>query len=258
MLQNGALTGYIDVAQVTLYAFWVFFAGLVFYLRREDKREGYPLISDRNTDRVTVQGWPPIPTPKTFHLTHGGTYQAPPGNPDDREIKAVPVAPWPGAPLHPTGNPMADGVGPASYALRDDVPDLTFEGELRVVPLRVSKEYKVPHQDSDPRGMEVVGADRKGAGIVRDLWIDQSEPHIRYLEVELHGGGKSVLVPFTLTRVDAWRRQVKVQSIMSHQFAGIPGHKDPDSVTRLEEDKILGYVAGGKLYAEPSRLFPAL
>jgi photosynthetic reaction center H subunit len=153
---------------------------------------------------------------------------------------------------------MVDGVGPASYAMRDDEPDRTFEGELRVIPLRVSKEYKVPEQDSDPRGMEVVGADRKGAGIVRDLWVDRSEPHIRYLETELHDGGGTVLVPFVLTRIDAWRRQVKVQSIMSHQFAAIPRPKDPHSVTRLEEDKILGYVAGGKLYAEPSRLFPAL
>ena len=43
---RGAVTGYIDVAQLVLYAFWIFFVGLIFYLRREDKREGYPLESD--------------------------------------------------------------------------------------------------------------------------------------------------------------------------------------------------------------------
>ncbi len=43
----GAITGYIDVAQMALYAFWLFFAGLIYYLHREDKREGYPLVSDR-------------------------------------------------------------------------------------------------------------------------------------------------------------------------------------------------------------------
>jgi len=42
-MPTGALTGYVDVAQVVLYAFFLFFAGLVFYLRREDRREGYPL-----------------------------------------------------------------------------------------------------------------------------------------------------------------------------------------------------------------------
>ena len=47
-MPTGAITQYIDVAQVTLYAFWIFFALLIFYLRREDKREGYPLESDRS------------------------------------------------------------------------------------------------------------------------------------------------------------------------------------------------------------------
>ena len=64
-MQTGAITGYIDVAQVVLYAFWVFFAGLIFYLRREDKREGYPLESDR-PGRLAVEGFPAMPSPKTF------------------------------------------------------------------------------------------------------------------------------------------------------------------------------------------------
>ena len=47
-MPTGAITQYIDVAQLTLYAFWIFFALLIVYLRREDKREGYPLESDRS------------------------------------------------------------------------------------------------------------------------------------------------------------------------------------------------------------------
>src|SRR6516165_1964696 len=125
-MQVGEITGYIDVAQVTLYAFWVFFVGLIIYLRTEDKREGYPLESDRS-GRVTVEGFPPVPGPKTFHLSHGGSVTVP-GARDTREIRAVPVAAWPGAPLDPTGNPMLDGVGPASYAMRADVPELTVHG----------------------------------------------------------------------------------------------------------------------------------
>lgn len=39
----GAFTRYIDIPQVVLYVFWIFFAGLIWYLRGEDKREGYPL-----------------------------------------------------------------------------------------------------------------------------------------------------------------------------------------------------------------------
>ena len=69
-MATGAITGYIDVAQLVLYAFWIFFAGLILYLRREDKREGYPLESERSA-HITVQGFPAIPSPKTFKLAGG-------------------------------------------------------------------------------------------------------------------------------------------------------------------------------------------
>ena len=42
------------------------------------------------------------------------------------------------------------------------------------------------------------------------------------------------------------------------QFADVPAIKNPDQVTRLEEDKITGYFAGGLLYATPARLEPVL
>jgi photosynthetic reaction center H subunit len=59
---------YIDGTQIVLYAFWVFFAGLVIYLRREDKREGYPLESPQGPR----EGWPPVPEKKTYlHASHG-------------------------------------------------------------------------------------------------------------------------------------------------------------------------------------------
>lgn len=59
---------YIDTPTVLIYLFWFFFFGLIVYLRREDKREGYPLESDRQN--VTVQGWPSMPTPKTPRAKH--------------------------------------------------------------------------------------------------------------------------------------------------------------------------------------------
>ncbi len=68
-MQTGALTSYIDVAQLTLYAFWLFFAGLVYYLLRENKREGYPMIGDR--PGTHPEGWPGVPPPKTFLLADG-------------------------------------------------------------------------------------------------------------------------------------------------------------------------------------------
>jgi photosynthetic reaction center H subunit len=59
-MDKGSIVGSIDTAQVVLYVFWVFFAGLIFYLRREDKREGYPLVSDR-AGGVSVVGFPVPP-----------------------------------------------------------------------------------------------------------------------------------------------------------------------------------------------------
>ena len=258
----GAITGYIDVAQVTLYAFWIFFAGLVFYLQRESKREGYPLVSDRSdrASRVTVQGFPAVPPPKTFHLPHGGTYVTP-GIPErEGELRASPVEGWPGAPLHPTGNPMLDGVGPASYAARRDEPEMAWDNKPNIIPLRLAHDFSIDPGDTELRGMEVAGADKVVAGTVTELWVDRSEPKIYYLEVDvtLAEGGRKVLLPMTLARIDRWHHKIMVQAILGRQFADVPGLKNPDQVTKLEEDKITGYYAGGKLYAEPSRLWPVL
>jgi len=252
-MNTGAITEYIDVAQLVLYAFWIFFTGLILYLRREDKREGYPLESDRS-ERIRVEGYPKIPDPKTYALTHGGTYEAPNEKADDRPVNATPTAPWPGAPLQPTGDPMLAGVGPGAHADREDEPDRTLEGSPRIVPMRVAREFSVESRDPDPRGMEVVGADGETAGVVRDLWVDRSEPQLRYLEVEVGGGeGRRVLLPIGFAVIDGRSRRVRVASILAEQFARVPTIANADRVTRLEEDRICAYYGGGHLYAIPSR-----
>jgi photosynthetic reaction center H subunit len=261
-MQTGAITGYIDVAQLVLYGFWIFFVALIIYLRKEDKREGYPLESDRSerADRVRIQGFPAMPAPKTFLLAHGGTSTVPDPRKDARPIHATPVAPWPGAPLEPTGDPLADGVGPAAYAERSDSPDLTFEGLPMIVPMRVASDFSVVERDPDPRGMDVLGADGNVAGVVKDLWVDRTEPQIRYLEVAVDAGATSrvALLPIQLARIDGYRRQVRVKSILAAQFAGVPALQQPDQVTLREEDRICAYYAGGNLYAEASRLEPLI
>jgi photosynthetic reaction center H subunit len=258
-MQTGAITNYIDVAQLMLYAFWIFFAGLVIYLRREDKREGYPLESDRS-GRIRVQGFPSIPRPKHFMLAHGGTASAPNGKRDTRAIAAKPVGAWLGAPLMPTGNPMLDGVGPASYAERADTPDLTVDGQTKIVPLRAAPGFHLEARDPDPRGMTVIGGDGAVGGTIADVWVDRSETLLRYFEVEVTtaNGPRRVLVPTTFTKVNRGRRQVKVRSILGKHFAQVPGLRNAEQVTLLEEDRIAAFYAGGTLYAEPRRLGPKL
>jgi photosynthetic reaction center H subunit len=261
---TGAFTSTFDVAELALYAFFLFFLGLVFYLRREDKREGYPLESDRSdrTSRVQVQGFPFPPGPKKLHLFH---------EPDElldrreRDLTGIlaPAERWPGAPFVPLGDPMQDGVGSASYAQRSDVPDLTFDEQLpKIVPLRVATSYYLAPEDPDPRGMEVVGADGIVAGTVSDVWIDRSETFIRLLEVDvapfLGVPQRHVLVPTQLVRIDVRRRRVTVKSTLARQIAAAPTVKNPDQITLLEEDRIAGYFAGGHLYATPKRLGPVL
>jgi photosynthetic reaction center H subunit len=258
---TGAITSYIDVAQIALYAFWIFFAGLIYYLHREDKREGYPLESDRSDrsgGRVKVQGWPSVPKPKSFHLRDGRVVMAPNFRGSNQPLGGTPSAGHLGAPLEPNGDPMLAAIGPGSYSDRADIADTTYEGDLRIVPLRAAPSFEVAHRDPDPRGLPVIGADGAVAGTVRELWVDRAEVIFRYLEVEvpMQGGSRRVLLPINFSRIGD--RSVKVRSILARQFAQVPGTRNPDAVTLLEEDKIMGYYGGGTLYATPDRQEPLL
>jgi photosynthetic reaction center H subunit len=181
----GTITQGIDWALVVLYAFWLFFAGLIFYLRREDRREGYPLVDD-----VTGRQERPspiwLPDPKKFVTGSGDVYYAPrQGQVEPEVTNAVPANPFPGAPLVPVGDKLSSGVGPAAYAMRKDHPDVTSENEIKLVPMRRLPTHTIAEDDADPRGMEVVGADGQPAGVVEDLWVDRSEMLVRYIEVRL-------------------------------------------------------------------------
>lgn len=258
----GHTTGYFDTAQITLYAFWIFFAGVVFYIRHEDKREGYPLESDRtnNTDRVEVQGYPPVPGPKVFHKYDGSVTEAPNTEPPDVPHRAVPAVDFPGAPLQPLGDPMLDAVGPGSFVHRLDEPAETYHHTPKIVPMRTLTGYTLVPQRADPRGMEVVGVDGLTAGFVNDVWIDVSEHRIRYLEVEtmVTPDRRRVLLPETFVRYNVARRQVKTRAILAAQFADVPALSHPERITFREEDQLVGYYGGGYLYATPQRMGPVL
>jgi photosynthetic reaction center H subunit len=257
---TGAITSYIDVAQIALYAFWIFFAGLIYYLHREDKREGYPLESDRSdrSGRVKVQGWPRVPKPKAYKLRDGRVVMSPSFRGSNQVLGGTPTVGHLGAPLEPNGDPMLAAVGPGSYSDRADVADTTVDNEPRLVPLRSARSFEVSGHDPDPRGWPVVGADGKVAGTVRDLWVDRAEVLFRYLEVDVTvaGGSRRVLLPMNFSRIAD--RKVTVRSILAAQFAQVPTTRHPDSVTLLEEDKIMGYYGGGTLYATPARQEPLL
>lgn len=254
---TGAITGYIDVAQLVLYVFWIFFFGLVYYLQKESKREGFPLETVYPSGEMRqTPGFVGMPTPKTFLLPHGEPVTVPNDKVSPQTLAAEQLHRMIGAPLVPTGNPMLDGVGPGSYADRADVPDMMWEGEAKIVPLRLAAAYGVASNDADPRGLEVVGADGEVGGTVHDLWIDKAEMVFRYIEVTVSAGGatRHVLLPMNFARIKS--DHVKVASILSHQFAQVPGTKSAEQITLLEEEKIMAYYGGGTLYATPDRQEP--
>lgn len=199
---------------------------------------------------------------------------------DRDRLYAVPANPYNGAPLVPTGDAMRDGIGPAAWADRLDVPDRTIEGIVKIVPMRTDLTFSIAKGDPDPRGLPVEAADRRIAGTVVDVWVDRGEPQVRYYEVELAagaaametsggmstGGGMrtatTVLLPagyvqfpnFGWWGVD----RLLVKSITAAQFAGVPQTRLPDVITFLEEDKIMAYFAGGHLYANAARSEPII
>ncbi len=250
--------GEVDLASVSLWLFWIFFAGLIFYIQRENMREGYPLEDD-DGNAAPNQGLFPVPEDKTFVLPHGRGEVTVPSrqNPDRTDIALARTSKSNGFPLVPTGDPLADGVGPASWAPRRDAPELDGHGHPKIVPMARTESFHVA-AGRDPRGLPVMAGDGEVVGKIVDMWVDEPEQLVRYLEIELdadHGGGTR-LVPMTLARIKSNR--VAIHSIYGKHFAGVPKHASPAQVTLLEEDKISAYYAGGKLYADQDRLEPQL
>ena len=162
---------------------------------------------------------------------------------------------------------MRDGVGPASYPNRDDVPDLAISGRPKIVPMRITDDFIVEPNDPDPRGMKVIAADGKVAGTVKDVWVDRSEPRVLFFEVALDNTGAPAgdagpvpnpLLPYGFARVNFGRGEINVCSIMSDQFLHVPRTASAEQITRLEEDRITAYFAGGLLYAHPTRQDPLI
>jgi len=282
------LTDHIDGALVALYLFWAFFFWLVLYLQQEGRREGFPLVSDPDGKPLNQDLW--MPTPKQFTTADGRTKLAPDDSmADTRPVSAEFALGGPGSPLVPTGDPLRDSIGPGSFTARPDVPDVTFEGHPRIVPMRVATDFSIAEQDIDPRGAPVHGADGHKAGTVQDVWVDRSDFVIRYLEVELDGvmpssavsedgtapvpAKRRVLVPWNMVDMKTdrdwlmefaamkWRKpkaELHVHALLAEQFSDVPQLANDDRITYLEEENVMAFFGAGYLYATADRGEPLL
>ena len=208
-----------DLAQLSLYLFWLFFAGLIIYLQRENMREGYPLETEAGGESAN-QGPYPVPEgQKTFRLSNGrGEVHVPDHSRDKRDLALEITNVAAGSPLVPTGDPMIDGVGAAAWAERRDVPELDGHGNPKLRPMRTVEGYNVSG-GRDPRGLNVVSADKKVVGTVADLWVDVPEQLVRYLEVTLKDKS-TCLVPLPLAKIS--QNSVDVHSLYGKHFPKIP------------------------------------
>lgn len=244
--------GNFDLALVSLYLFWLFFAGLIYYIQRENMREGYPLEND---DGTPVQSFFSLPEPKTFNLPHGrDNYSVPDYKREPRgDLPMSPTGGSGGFPFAPTGDALKDGVGAASWAGRRDEPELDGHAHPKIQPMSKAEGFIVS-AGRDPRGLPVKCFDLKSPGKVSDLWVDVPEQLVRYVEVELNDGGKR-LVPMTLMKIKS--DHVVVKALDSESFKDIPTLKSDSQITKLEEEKVSAFVAGGYLHspvARPSQL----
>lgn len=257
-MNHGNIVGTVDAAQLAMIAFVLFFVCLVVWLRREDRREGYPL-EDALTGRVLSEGGPlSAASPKTFILPFGqGKVTVPADARDNREpveIAAERREAFGGAPYSPTGDVFAAGVGPGAYANRSKVADVDGHGQPRIVPIGAVPEVSVATTSTDPRGLPVYGADGAKAGTVTDLWVDRAEQIVRYLAVDT--GTRTVLAPMAMAVVR--REGVIVSAINAADFANAPFPADPGQITRYEEERVVAYFGTGYLYANADRQEPLL
>ncbi|MFK7869399.1 MAG: photosynthetic reaction center subunit H [Roseobacter sp.] len=241
--------GEFDLASLVLWLFYFFFAGLVIWIQRENMREGYPLEDDEGNKSSNPSMWP-LPEDKTFKLPHGrGEVTVPSGQaPERADLPLKRTGPGNGYPLEPTGDPMIDGVGPASWAPRMDAPELDGHGHPKIVPMSGNESFRVA-AGRDPRGLPVMSGDDEIVGKITDMWIDEPEQMVRYLEFELDSkwGSGTRMVPMTFCQIKS--NQVKIRALYGKHFATIPTIASASQITNLEEDKVSGYYGGGKLYA---------
>jgi len=160
---------------------------------------------------------------------------------------------------------MIDGMGPAAFANRAKYPDLTFDGRPRIIPIADSHDLIVSPNDPQLIGWSVMAADKQMVGKVSDIWVDQAEHLIRYLEIETTTG-KKVLAPMMVATVhgnglleailpiiEDKPKFVEIDAITAAQFENVPALETAGIITRYEEDRIQAYYGGGYMYATPER-----
>ena len=139
-----------------------------------------------------------------------------------------------GYPFVPTGDPMKDGVGPASWAARRDVAELDAHGHPKIIPMSRSEKFFVA-AGRDPRGLPVVAGDGKIVGMINDMWMNQNSWSVILNWNWIPHWAMGRLVPMTMARIHSNR--VVIKSIFAEHFNDVPAHRSENQITMLEEER---------------------
>ncbi|MDZ7599698.1 MAG: hypothetical protein U5J82_15780 [Desulfobacterales bacterium] len=173
-----------------------------------------------------------MPEPKTFRLPHGRGEVTVPSAENEAEHRRTDLAlartaVSEGFPHAPTGNPMADGVGPASWAPRRDVPELDGHGHAKIVPMARPTDFHVS-AGRDPRGLPVVAGDGEIVG-TDHRHVDRRARTAGPLSRDRRWNMRRQAPGADADGARSRRDRVRVNAVdLGSYFAGIPATKSAD------------------------------
>ena len=97
---SGTFFGNFDLASLAIWMFWAFFAVLVYYLQRENMREGYPLQNDDGSDSPTKDHFRFL-NPNLYPSSWSRKVSVPDGKPEARDLALRRTSDANGYPMEP-------------------------------------------------------------------------------------------------------------------------------------------------------------
>lgn len=119
----------------------------------------------------------------------------------------------------------------------------TMPGEVRVVPLKEAKDFKLAAGAPDLRGWEVYAADRRRVGKVSEMLVDPGAMKIRYLDVDLDDDlftlkeDRHVLVPAEAVDLQERSKDIWIRDLSGDDVAALPAYMG-GAVDPLVEERV--------------------
>ena len=259
-METGAITGYIDVAQLVLYVFWIFFAGLIYYLAARTSARAIRWRRTNGRER-DVRASRRSRAQDLHMLAHGGEATVPEHDARrDRCSGRAGIALWPARRWCPPATRCSTASGPGAYAERADVPDTDFEAHAKIVPLRVADRLR--RRAARPRSARHDGRSAPTARSAAPWSTCGSTSSEAIVPLprgrgRRAGGKRHVLLPMNFARDPAPRRRQGARD-PRRPVRRRAGHARARPGDHARGGKIMAYYGAGTLYAEPSRQEPLL